>query len=62
MMMTSLTERLVEDVATVYFGVLGIATKNGVDLDDTGERDGASQCILHGRLSDALHELNPALQ
>lgn len=61
MTIASPTERLVEDVATAYFGALGIATKSGADLDDAGERSGPSQCILHGRLSAALHLLNPTL-
>lgn len=61
MTITSPTERLVEDVATVYFGALGFTIKNGVDIDNAGERGDASQCILQGRLSAALHRLNPML-
>ena len=34
MMMSPPTEQLVEDVASVYFGTLGIATKRGVEIDD----------------------------
>ncbi|MDA8129635.1 MAG: type I restriction endonuclease subunit R [Betaproteobacteria bacterium] len=55
------TERLVEDVATVYFGTQGFVAKSGGDLDDAGERTNASQSILQGRLGAALHRLNPAL-
>ena len=58
---TSPTEQLVEDVAAVYFGALGIATKTGADLDKAGERSDAMQCILQGRVSAALHRLNPTL-
>ena len=36
MTMTAPTEQLVEDVASVYFGVLGISTKRGVEIDDAG--------------------------
>lgn len=61
MTMTSTTERLVEDVATAYFGAIGFATKSGVDIDKAGERGDASQCILQGRLSAALHRLNSTL-
>ncbi|WP_122882216.1 type I restriction endonuclease subunit R [Burkholderia pseudomallei] len=56
--MSSPTERLVEDVATAYFGALGFATKSGSDIDKAGERSDASQCILQGRVSAALHRLN----
>jgi type I restriction enzyme R subunit len=58
---TSPTERLVEDVATIYFGALGISIKAGADLDDAGERDGSTACLLRGRLTDVLHRLNPWL-
>ena len=61
MTVSSPTERLVEDVAAVYFQVLGIANKNGADLDDTGERNGVAQFLLPGRVSAALRQLNPDL-
>ena len=61
MAMTAPTEQLVEDVASVYFGVLGVSTKRGVEIDDAGERGDSSQCILQGRLAAALHRLNPHL-
>ena len=54
------TEQLVEDVASVYFGTLGIPIRHGVEIDDAGERDTA-QCILQGRLAAVLHRLNPIL-
>ena len=60
MTMTAPTEQLVEDVASVYFGALGISTKRGVEIDDAGERD-TTQCILQSRLVAALHRLNPFL-
>ena len=61
MTMTAPTEQLVEDVASVYFGTLGISTKRGVEIDDAGERGDMAQCILQGRLAAALHRLNPVL-
>jgi type I restriction enzyme R subunit len=61
MTMSSPTERLVEDVAAVYFGTIGAATKRGVEIDDAGERDDSSRVILTGRLGAALHRLNPDL-
>ena len=57
--MISPTERLVEDIATVYFSALGVMTKTGVDLDDAGEREGSATCLLNGRIIDVLHRLNP---
>ena len=59
--MSSPTEQLVEDVASVYFGAIGAATKRGVEIDDAGERDDASQVTLKGRLAAALHRLNTDL-
>lgn len=55
------TEEMVEDVAVVYFQELEVPSRQGMEIDDLGERAGASQCILHGRVSTALHRLNPAL-
>ena len=59
--MSSPTEQLVEDVASVYFGAIGTATMRGVEIDDAGERGDASQVTLKGRLAAALHRLNPDL-
>ena len=59
--MSSPTEQLVEDVASVYFGTTGAATKRGVEIDDAGERDDASQVTLKGPLASALHRFNPYL-
>ena len=61
MTMTAPTEQLVEDVASVYFGTLGISTKRGVEIDDAGERGGTAECILQGRAAAVLHRLNPVL-
>lgn len=55
------TEQLVEDVAAVYFGAMGITTKMGIEVDDAGERSDNGQVVLHGRLAAALHRLNPDL-
>ena len=61
MRLSSPTERLVEDVASVYFGAIGAATKRGVEIDDAGGRGDASQVMLKGRLAAALHRLNADL-
>ncbi len=58
MTMSFPTEKLVEDVASVHFGALGITTKRGAEIDDAGERDSTSQVILKGRLESALHRIN----
>ena len=59
--MANLTEQLVEDVAAVYFGAIGAATRRGIEIDDAGERRDATQVVLTGRLGVALHCLNPDL-
>jgi type I restriction enzyme R subunit len=61
MTISSPTEQLVEDVASVYFGAIGVAIKRGVEIDDAGERGDATRCVLQGRLGAALHRLNPSL-
>ncbi|MGD9583091.1 MAG: type I restriction endonuclease subunit R [Lysobacterales bacterium] len=61
MSQTNPTEQLVEDVAAVYFGAIGATIKRGVEIDDAGERGGASEVVLKGRLGAALHRLNPDL-
>lgn len=55
------TENLVEDVAAVYFGSLNYTVKRGVEIDDAGERAGASHLVLTNRLIAAVHRLNPEL-
>ena len=55
------TEKLVEDVAAVYFGTIGAATKRGVEIDDAGERGGSTELLLKGRLGAALNRPNPDL-
>ena len=57
MTLSSPTEQLVEDVAAVYFGAIGAAIKRGVEIDDAGERGGATEVMLKGRLSAAVHRL-----
>jgi type I restriction enzyme, R subunit len=61
MTVASPTEQLVEEVAEVYFGEIGATVKRGVEIDDAGERSDASEVLLKGRLSSALHRLNPNL-
>lgn len=58
---SSPTEQLVEDVAAVCFGTIGAIVKRGVEIDDAGERSGATEVVLKGRLASALHRLNPDL-
>ena len=61
MTLSSPTEQLVEDVAAIYFGAVGAIIKRGVEIDDAGERSSAAEVLLKGRLSAALHRLNPDL-
>ena len=58
---SSPTEQLVEDIAAVYFGAIGATIKRGVEIDDAGERGGATEILLKGRLCAALHRVNPGL-
>jgi type I restriction enzyme R subunit len=58
---SSPTEQLVEDAATVHFGAIGAALRRGIEIDDAGERGSASEVRLTGRLGAALHRLNPGL-
>jgi type I restriction enzyme R subunit len=51
----------VEDVAAVYLDAVGVAIKRGTEIDEAGERADAATCILQGRLTAALHRLNPLL-
>jgi len=55
------SEQLVEDVAAVYFTAIGASIKRGIEIDDAGERNAASEVTLPGRLSTAVRRLNPAL-
>ena len=61
MRLSSPTEQLVEDVASVYFGAIGAASKHGIEIDAAGEREDASETTLRGSLAAALHRLNPDL-
>lgn len=55
------TERLVEDVAAVYFTTIGSAVKNGTEIDDGGERRDWTEVTLTARLATTLQKLNPHL-
>lgn len=55
------TEQLVEDVAAVYFRMIGATIKRGVEIDDAGERGNATEALLKGRLAASLHRLNTDL-
>ena len=59
--MAGLSEQLIEDLASSQLGAIGADTSRGVDIDDAGERDGATEVLLTGRLDAALHRLNPDL-
>ena len=61
MTVTSPTEQLVEEVAEVYFGVVGAIIKRGIEIDDAGERCSPTEVLLKSRLSTSLHRLNPEL-
>lgn len=50
MTMSSPTEQLVEDVAAVYFGAIGEATKRGVEIDGAGEHDYVLPKMLSGNV------------
>ncbi len=50
MTISSPTEQLVEDVAAVYFGAVGVAIKRGVEIDDAGERADPGQMHPAGSL------------
>jgi type I restriction enzyme, R subunit len=60
-MMAAFDEQLVEELAFVHFEAIGAAIKRGVEIDDAGERGGATEILLKGRLGAALHRLNPEL-
>lgn len=60
-MISSPSEQLVEDIASVYFGAINAPTKLGAEVDDAGERSDSTHCLLHGRITAALHRLNPDL-
>ena len=58
---SSPSEQLVEDVSEVYFAEIGATVKRGVEIDDAGERSSPADVLLKGRLSAAVHRLNPDL-
>jgi type I restriction enzyme R subunit len=58
---TQPTEKLVEDVAMVYFQELEVPSRQGVEIDDAGERGGSASFLLPGRIGATLLRLNPSL-
>jgi len=42
------TESVVEQAALAWFFSIGWAVRNGVEIDDAGERGNAAQCLLNG--------------
>lgn len=59
--MTALGEQFVEDLTSSHFVAIGATINRGVEIDDAGERAGAAEVVLKGRLGAALHHLNPEL-
>jgi type I restriction enzyme R subunit len=57
----TLNEQLVEDIAGVYFGVLGIKCARGYELDDADDRANILAVILSDCCKSALCKLNPHL-
>ena len=65
MTMSSPTEQLVEDIASVYFGAIGVAVKRGVEIDDAkigvevilqpDPLPNRSQVVAEGESSRGLH-------
>ncbi|MXW76998.1 MAG: type I restriction endonuclease subunit R [Acidimicrobiaceae bacterium] len=55
------SEEHVEDQACDQFRAMGAKIKQGVEIDEGGERGDATATVLVGRLSAALRRLNPEL-
>ena len=55
------SEKILEDVASVYFEVTDYTSKRGVEVEDAGERSNSGQVLLTGRILAAIHRLNPTL-
>lgn len=60
-MMPSVNEQLIEDLTSLRFGEIRAIVKRGIEVDDAGERGSAAEVLLKGRVSTALHRLNPDL-
>jgi type I restriction enzyme, R subunit len=58
---TSPTERFVEEVAIGLFQSLNVRNSSGAQIDEVGERTGATTSVLHRSLSSALQRLNTSL-
>ncbi len=57
-MTSSPNEQLVEDVAGVYCGIVGLKVTRGFELDDAGTRMESTEVILAPRARGAIHKLN----
>jgi type I restriction enzyme, R subunit len=57
-MTSSPNERLVEDVASVYCGIVGLKTTRSFELEEAGDRAGSSEVILAPRARAAVSKLN----
>jgi type I restriction enzyme R subunit len=59
-----LNESTVEDAALTWFGELGYAIGNGLEMapgEPAAERDSFGEVVLEGRLREAIRRLNPAI-
>ena len=56
--MARLNEQFVEDLTSLHFRETGVDVKYCSEIDDSGKRGDASQVMLKGPLSAALHRLN----
>src|SRR5579859_7282265 len=57
-MISSPNEQLVEDVASVYCGIVGLKAMRGLELDEAGDRTGSAEVILTPRARGVIHKLN----
>ena len=63
--MAGMSESAVENGAIAHFDTAGAVTNRGVEIDDAGERGGAAEVVLKGRLGaapSAPHRLHCALR
>lgn len=58
-MIKSPNEQLVEDVAGIYCGIVGLKVSLGADIDDANDRVNLSSTQLRRRVSMAVARLNP---
>jgi type I restriction enzyme R subunit len=59
--MEQINEQFIEELVAGFLITTDVSIRRGAEIDEAGERADLMQCILQGRLSRALHRLNPAL-